>query len=234
MPRLILHAKSATGVLLLLAPPVAAQETRQEFWPEFQVFWKLNSILRMRLVAGVTRARETEKNTEGNFEADLDIGIKAFFRRKVFNLPDAQRGKYLTLRTGYAYIPTLGDQGRNKEHRIVLEATGRYPLPLDILLSDRSRGDLRWINREFSTRYRNRLRIERDSSIGRFKFTPYAQGELYYDFRFDLWNRNEISAGAEIPIGSRFVIEPYYLRQNNSRSQTEHVNGIGLVFQWHF
>jgi hypothetical protein len=140
----------------------------------------------------------------------------------------------LTLRTGYAYIPSLGDEDPPKEHRIVLEATARYPLPLDILLSDRSRGDLRWINGEFSTRYRNRLRVERDFSIRKFMITPYASGELFYDFRFDLWNRNEICAGAEIPVGKRFVFEPYYLRQNNSRSQTEHVNGVGLVFQWHF
>jgi hypothetical protein len=234
MPRLISRAINAIGVLVLLAPLAAAQETRQEFWPEFQAFWKLNSTLRVRLVAQVTRARETEKHTEGIFEADLDIGVKAFFRTKLFNVPDAQRGKYLTLRTGYAYIPSFGEEDPPKEHRIVLEATGRYLLPLDILVSDRSRGDLRWINREFSTRYRNRLRIERDFSIGKFRFTPYAQGELFYDFRVDIWNRNEISAGAEIPVGSRFVIEPYYLRQHNIRSQTEHVNGVGLVFQWHF
>jgi hypothetical protein len=211
-----------------------AQETRREFWPEFQGYVKINNVLRLRLVASLTRAQETGQNTEGLFEVDLDIGVKAFFREKLMNLPDDQRGKYLTLRTGYAYIPTLAETDPAKEHRVVLEATARYPLPLDILVSDRNRGDLRWINGEFSTRYRNRLRIERDFAIRKFKFTPYAMGELFYDLRFDRWNRNEITVGTEVPLSSRAVIEGYFLRQHNSGSGTTRIYGFGVVFQWHF
>ncbi|HEU4387722.1 MAG TPA: DUF2490 domain-containing protein [Blastocatellia bacterium] len=211
----------------------AAQETRQEVWPEFQAYAKLNEQFRLRFAASWTRARETAKYTEGTLEADLDIGVKAFVRPKLRNLPDNHRGKYLTLRAGYAYIPTFGESD-DKEHRIVLEGTARYPIPLDILVSDRSREELRWINGDFSLRYRNRLRVERDFSIGVAKFTPYATSEAFYDFRKDLWSRFEFSAGTEVPLWRRQVMEFYFLRQHNIRSQTEHVNGFGLVFQWHF
>ena len=210
-----------------------AQETRQEFWPEINVYKKLDQTFRLRFLASLTRAQETGKKTEGTLEIDLDIGVKALIRQKLRNLPDHQRGKYVTLRAGYAYIPSFGDDA-DKEHRILLEGTGRYPLPLGILVSDRSRGDLRWINGDFSTRYRNRLRVERDFEIGIVKFTPYMMGEGFYDFRKDLWSRTELQTGVEIPLGRRPVIEFYYLRQHNSHSQTENVNGYGIVFQLHF
>jgi len=218
--------------VLAYGSTASAQETRQEFWPEADLYVKLNDQFRLRFLASLTRARETAKNTEGTLEVDFDIGVKAFIRQRLRNLPDNHRGKYLTLRTGYAYIPSFGE-GSDKEHRIVLEATGRYPLPLDILVSVRNRGDLRWINGDFSTRYRNRLRLERDFAIGIVKFTPYLTGEGFYDLRKDLWNRVEFSGGAEIPLGRRPVIEFYYLRQNNSHSETQHVNAFGITFQWH-
>jgi len=219
-------------VVLAYGSTASAQETRQEFWPEADIYAKLNDQYRFRFLASLTRARDTAMNTEGTLEVDFDIGVKAFIRERLRNLPDNHRGKYLTLRTGYAYIPSFGD-GNDKEHRIVLEATGRYPLPLDILVSVRNRGDLRWINGDFSTRYRNRLRLERDFAFGIVRITPYLTGEAFYDFRKDLWTRFEFSAGAEIPLGRRPVIEFYYLRQNNIRSETQHVNAFGITFQWH-
>jgi len=223
-------------VLILIAdgPVSRAQETKKEFWPEFNGYVPINDVVRLRLVASLTRARETAENTEGTLEADIDIGLKAFLRKVFLGLPDTHRGKYLTFRAGYAYIPTLGENTPDAEHRLLIEATGRYPLPLDILLSDRNRGEFRWISGDFSTRYRNRLKVERDFAIRRFRFTPYAHAEVFYDTRFDIWNRNEIQVGSEFPLGAKPVIEFYFLRQNNSRSQTEHVNGFGLVFQWHF
>jgi hypothetical protein len=75
--------------------------------------------------------------------------------------------------------------------------------------------------------------MERDFAIGKFEFTPYATGEIYYDTRFDSWNRNELSVGVEVPLRRRSVIEFYFLRKNTSKTDTPHVNGFGLVFQLH-
>jgi hypothetical protein len=82
---------------------------------------------------------------------------------------------------------------------------------------DSSRGDLRFIRGQpFSTRYRNKLQLERDFSFGSLAFTPYLNGQLYYDTRYDVWNRNRYSAGVEVPAGKHLVLETYYLRQNDS------------------
>jgi hypothetical protein len=65
-------------------------------------------------------------------------------------------------------------------------------------------------------------------------FTPYINGQLYYDTRYDLWNRNRYSAGVEIPAGKRLVLDTYYLRQNDSRSTPPHINVFGLKFNLYF
>ena len=83
----------------------------------------------------------------------------------------------LLLRVGYRYLPSTNGP---TEHRGVVEATGRCPLKSGFLFSDRNRADFRFINGEFSWRYRNRLTAERTVSILSYHFTPYARGEVYF------------------------------------------------------
>jgi hypothetical protein len=77
----------------------------------------------------------------------------------------------------------------------------------EVLVSDRSRMDLRSIEGTFSWRYRNRLTVEREFSAGRFRFTPYARGEIYYDSRHDKVSRTALIAGSSFPITRRFEFE---------------------------
>ena len=222
------------SVMATLSATAAAQETPQEFWPEAQLYANLNDRFRLRALATRTKARDSEKFTEATFEVDIDIGLKAILGRALAPNPNTERGKYLTLRVGYVHVAALNDEENpSNEHRAILELTPRYPLPGGFLLSDRSRGEARWINGSYSLRYRNRVRLERDFAIRAFRFTPYVTGEIYYDTRYRIWNRNEYSFGVEAPIRRHAIVEFYFLRQNTSRSQTPHLNGFGLVFQWH-
>jgi len=234
--RLAYAAARAFAALAILAgfghgSAATAQETQQQFRYEADEYVKLDDMFRFRFIEYVTRATEASPSTKGHFEVDLDIGLKPVLRTKLRNLPDTHRGKYLFLRVGYAYIPTFND---GKEHEIVLEATARFPLSRDILLSDRSRGDLMWKNGVFSTRYRNRLMLERDFEIRSVKITPYFTAEAYYDLSDDLWDRFEFSPGVELPLGKRPVIEFYYLRRNNSHQTVQHMNRLGVAFQYYF
>ena len=103
------------------------------------------------------------------------------------------------------------------------------------MLSDRNRGEFRFIKGQgFSTRYRNRLRAERDLGLGRFVFTPFAYDEIFYDTRYDVWNRNRYAFGVYVPIGPHVVIETYYLRQNDSRSRTLRIKALGLTLNLYF
>ncbi|MCI0616652.1 DUF2490 domain-containing protein, partial [bacterium] len=176
------------GILLLLwiavlCPNFTWAQTTSEVWPELNVYSKLNEQFRLRLAAGITRSQEFENKTDVFLEVDLDIGIKKAFNRKAI-FRDVERNKLLTLRVGYAYVPSFAEEGSN-ENRAILEVTNRFVVPGDLHLNDRNRLDFRWIDGENSIRYRNRLKLEREFSVRNFHFNTYAHTEFYYDTRSD-------------------------------------------------
>jgi Protein of unknown function (DUF2490) len=188
-------------------------ETRNELWPEVDLFINLNPHWRLFLLATISQERETNIDLEGQTGAHIDY----FFN------------KYMVFRAGYRYGFSLVEDDPFQEHRIVLEQTVRVPIPWKILLSDRNRQDLRWVDGEFSARYRNRLMLERDFGLGDFRFTGYGSAEVYYDSRFDTFNRNRFIFGIAFPVTHRFGLDLNYARQNDSRSKPYHVNAIGII-----
>ena len=105
------------------------------------------------------------------------IGMDREILGSVFSYPftrqDESKNRLIMVRIGYRYIfPYSGDA--SPEHRGVLEATGRYPLALGVLVSDRNRLDLRSIDGVFSWRYRNRLTVERNSRLNVSGSTPMS------------------------------------------------------------
>jgi Protein of unknown function (DUF2490) len=71
--------------------------------------------------------------------------------------------------------------------------------------------------------------LERDFGIRNFRFTGYGSAEIYYDSRFDTFNRNRFVIGTTFPVNKHFALDLSYARQNDSRSQPNHVNAIGVV-----
>lgn len=203
--------------------------TRKEFWPEIDVFIKLNAKFRIFLLGTVSRARE---NSSLLGEPPFDGQVGAHL--------DYIANKHVSLRIGYRYDTSLNGADPSKEHRLLTEQTFRKMLPARLLLSDRNRQDFRWINGDYSFRYRNRVTLEREFAIRERAITPYASGELFYDTRFNTWNRNRYAFGIQISLKRgllnallperQIVLDIYFMRQNDSRSSTRHVNAIGLAW----
>jgi hypothetical protein len=61
----------------------------------------------------------------------------------------------------------------------------------------------------------------------RAKVNFAVQRDLY-DSRYDRWTPNRYVLGVEFPVGPHVVLEPYYLAQNNSRSNPPHINAFGF------
>ena len=205
-------------------------DTVKQFWPEVDFYVPLNEKFQLFFLATTTKAQETRNNTEGQVGAHIDYHVN----------------KKISLRTGYRYGFSLGGSDPFKEHRIIFEQTLRQPLPLDVLLSDRNREELRWVNGEFSARYRNRVTLEREFKILNRAITPYGSAEVYYDSRFKTWNRNRLVVGAQIALKKgaplmtlihpkrQLVLDVYVSRQNDSRSQPARVKGLGMAFSIYF
>jgi hypothetical protein len=216
--------------------PCAAQEetgAQDEFWPEVEVYVRLDRKWRLVLAADLNGTRESKKELEGHVGAHADYRVNKTF----------------SLRAGYRYGSSLKEGGGYQENRIVFDQTARLPLPSKLLLSDRNREELRFLSGDFSARYRNRLTLEREFVVRAYTFTPYASGEIFYDTRFHVFNRNRLTAGVQLPLGKglspfrehhellprkSLSLDLYFTHQNDSRSKPNHVNALGatLIFTY--
>lgn len=221
--------------LLIGTQMTKAQEptTRNEFWPEIDVYIKVKPKVRLFLLGTVSKAVEDGEL----FNAQA---FEAQFGAHVDYIPNS----HVILRTGYRYGWSLEDDSY-REHRLITEQTLRKLLPGDLLLSDRNREDFRFLKGDFSFRYRNRVTIEREFQVKRRTITPYVLGEIFYDTRYEIWNRNRLAAGVQTSLRRgllrkmllperQVILDLYYMRQNDSRSDTPHVNAIGAVLAFYF
>lgn len=204
-----------------------AQNTQNRFWPELDTYLKLDQRTRLSLYV-----REMTGGNAYNsimINPNLDIYVRPI--RKRLHTGDIAKNNYLSFRIGYRHYYNLD---RPDENRALLDMTPRTLLPGLLLLSDRNRGELRWIGGQFSWRYRNRLILERDFRAGRVSFTPFAWGEVYFDSRYDAWVNNSYSVGVELPLGRFMEARTYFRRNNQSRASRPHVNVFGLTWSLYF
>jgi hypothetical protein len=226
-----LRNRLAVLIVLFAALPARSQQTAQ-FWPEIDSYIKLNPTFRLMFNASTTQ--EAGNTIGSQFGANLDMFAKPLLKLKrftVFQL-DESKSRPLTIRIGYNRLPT---PGKPTENRVVLDATPRFPLKAGFLVADRTRADLRWINGDFSWRYRNRLMVERTFAIHNYHFTPYVRGDAYYVSTAGKWSRTTEDVGLLLPIRRRAEIKPYYEHMNDtSKSPNQQTHGIGVVLSLYF
>jgi len=217
-------------LLFVIAAPVLADETQGDLAPEMDVFVQTSDTTRLFLQANLIR-NLTENSTNGSVGVHFDMTVKPIFRRRLREA-DWERDRYFWIRIGYQYSGNLdSDKGSSIENRGVLEGTARAALPFEFWLVNRIHVDLRFMDGDYSQRYRERLGFERKVVVGGVSAVPYAEAEFYYDTRYYAWNRQFYQAGAEVELTEHWRIEPYYARQNDQRSSPTHLNRIGLILK---
>jgi len=222
-------------LLLALASPLSGQnpKTFDQFWPETDVFVKLNGSARLFFLWAGTRTEEGGY-TDGQAGGHIDLFLPPFlFRDRVSEHPDKAKNKFLTVRLGYLFgtTPPKSDNPFT-EHTPTAESNSRFFLG-DFTLTNRNRIDFRFIDGEFTPRYRFRLKLERTYELGRTSLTPYAHAEAFYDWRYHAFHRFRYCAGAEFEVTRRIVLESYYLRQVDPRSDPRAENVAGLALQFY-
>ncbi len=225
-------------VFMIGIRPVRAQQsvTRNEFWPEIDVYINVKPKVRLYLLGTISKSVEDGeiRNAQG-FEAQIGAHV------------DYIPNDRIILRAGYRFGTSVGDADEPyKEHRLLTEQTLRKLLPGDLLLSDRNREDFRFVNGVFSFRYRNRVSVEREVHLFKGRtITPYVSAEIFYDTRTSAWNRNRLSVGFQQSLRRgplrkmlvpkrQVILDLYYMRQNDSRSEIQHVNAIGAALAFYF
>jgi len=221
----------AALIVVSFGSPADAQTT--QVWPEISLFTRLNDGMRFYFLA--TTVKESQESTEAEVGPNFDFYLRPFRERKRlagFRL-DESKNRFLLLRVGYRYLDSFS--GDADEHRVVLEATPRYPLKGGVLVSNRGRVDARFIDGEYSWRFRSRLSIEKEFTIGRVRINPYIRGEVFYDSRFEAWSRTEWIGGAAFPLNRRVELEGYFDYQHDTGGDhNRQVYAIGTVLNLYF
>jgi Protein of unknown function (DUF2490) len=222
-------------VLLMFGSSTAvAQDPRQEFRPEFDLYVSEGSRVRF-LFQGAAVESTNAAHSQGASAYFVELALKPLLRRALRQDADVFRRRYLTFRAGYERFTTINNGNVTSENRSILEFTGRYPLSHGFAIVDRNRQESRWVEgRNFSVRYRNRLWVERDLRFKAFAFTPYVYDEVYFDTRFHAWSANRQACGVQVPVATRFVLEPYLLRQVNYQGSPSRIHALGFKFSAFF
>ena len=201
----------------------------KEFWPEAKVVIELRPKTRLQLYTA-------KQNGEDLARVQWKFGVMGSYRMKRLvkaHLEDIDDEKNYTmvLGVGYEYLYTNDNDAAKTEKRLFIQGVPHYSIPrAKLLLQDRSRIEFRWINGAYSTRYRNKLTVDRPLRVDRFRFTPYASGELFYDGQHRAWNENQYAFGVVFPYKKLLSLDTYFLRQNCTTCKEEHVNALGVTF----
>jgi hypothetical protein len=229
---------AAIAASLLLSRPCVADETQYELWPEANAYFKLSRQVRVYALAAGLYAPQSWTGDKaaslGELEigAHLDVSLKPIFRRTLRNA-NWERERYLWARFGYTHLSSHAGAPESHENRGILELTGRFALPGEVWAVNRLRADLRDKDGEFSTRYRFRLQLERETSMFGAVTVPYINVEPFYDSRHDAVIRWRYETGVEIVMSPHWRVEPHYLYQEDSRSEPKHTNAFGLVLKYY-
>ena len=207
-------------------------DTAGEFWPILDVHTQLSSNLRLLVFGGLKKGEEFPYQ-QVDVGAGLGYRLKPILRTHSVNI-DPEKEHHLTFGGGYGHLRTIQSGKPKYENRLALEATFRYRPPAGFLLEDRNRVEFRWVNGQYSTRYRNRLTVQRDLGVGQFRFTPYASAEAFYHGPSHSWKEEQYAAGVEWPYKRLLRLQTYYLRQNCTTCSPAHLNVAGLTLSLFF
>lgn len=183
-----------------------------EFWPDLQIEHRFDDRTKAIVITSYNRDRDSGSVYQAEVGYTLDHRFTDFFSGRV------------GYRHGFAT-----DGSAFYENRLLAEQTFRMALPSRVTVDFRTREDFRWLDTGFSVRLRERVQVQRETTIGDYTFRPYASTELYYDTRYGQFSRYRLIVGTNFPVGPRLSIEPYLAHQVDVVPQSKIIEALGLT-----
>jgi len=189
----------STILCLVTSLPLMSQSKEvTQFWYQANIYYRMTSATRLYGLFEIDRDLLVGSNTL-NVGGFLDVGIRPSLRAMLEDIDSAYKAdalQYVILRSGVMYVSALNASQPTNEWRGVLDLTPRWILPLGIRLNWRNRNEFRWINGDFSFRFRSRLWFGLPISVVESQtLTPYISSEIFYDTRFDRFSRSTSQLG---------------------------------------
>jgi Protein of unknown function (DUF2490) len=146
---------------------------------------------------------------------------------------DQDKEYYLALSGGYEYLHTVQNGSTRIESRVIAQVTPHVVIA-GVLLSDRNRGEFRWVDTVYDFRYRKKIVLSRPIQAHRFRFTPYGSGEVYYDRNHHSWNQNQVAFGVQFPHKKQWMLDTYLLHENCTTCEPHSINMLGVTLNLFF
>jgi hypothetical protein len=219
---------------LLIAGRARAQTpaAENEVWPKVSASFELRPQTRLQ-VFGELQNGEDFPYIQWKVGAMINYRMKRILHRGETGIDEEDEHR-LVFGAGYEYLQTTPSDKVKRENRITVQGTGRHRPGAGFLLTDRNRVEFRWVNGVYDFRYRNKLTFNRAFRVNKFRFTPYASGELFWDRNHHSWNENQFSFGVQLPYKNRLMLDTYYLHQNCTTCSQQHINVFGLTLNIYF
>lgn len=222
-------------VLVLLTAGMARAQTpasETEVWPKVSAFVELRPKTRLEIFAQRQNG-EDFSSLQWNVGAILSYRMRRLIRGDAADI-DEENEHLLVLGAGYEYLQTDQNGSTKRENRIIFQGTGRHRPGAGFLLTDRNRLEFRWVNGVYDFRYRNKATVNRAFRVDKFRFTPYASGELFWDRNHHSWGENQYAFGVQLPYKKILMLDTYYLHQNCTACSQQHINVFGLTLNLYF
>jgi len=211
-----------------------AQNSSIEFWPETDIWYRLNSSWRFSTFVPITKYNESYSR-DLNVYLHVDYGWgdgKYAIIRRLMDQEKAQIMNVWMVRAGVMKGWSIGENsGDYTEEMVFGEVHKRFPLPGNILLSHRFRTDTRWLNdaNDFSCRFRYRVMVEKEYQSGKSSIVPYINLEPYWDSRYSKIIKTRLIGGATTTWRDRYAIEGNLTYQYDETYTTKNLYAVNVI-----
>jgi hypothetical protein len=224
--------------VLPLSAKAQGGDAHDEVWPEAWIWLKTSEDQRLFIYNSYTMSLDddmTKTQIGAGYSWSLlqnDLALLGW----MVGRESEEDFRTFTARAGFRYGWSLHDDGKSyKESQIPLEFFIRWHIFGQTLLTDRNRLELRTVNDDRFINYRNRLIIERQIRIGTLiRMKPYLYAEIFYDNRYQTFNRTQVAIGATISPFSWLTADGYYAHINDTRAEIKYTNAVGLILNFYF
>jgi len=206
--------------------------TETEIWSEGNAHIQLPSHLRVLAFTGLEQGIGFPFQQWYSAVA-LGYQFKPILREHLLNI-DPDKDHYLVIGGGYEFFRTAQSGIVHHENRITIDGTPGFRVSSRVLLRDRNWLELRWVDRKYSTTYRNSVTVERDFLVHDFRFTPYGSAEVFYDGPKHSWDQEWYTGGIQLPFKRRFMVETYYRREHCKTCTPVNWNAAGMTLNFYF
>ena len=213
---------------LALFPVSASPQTRQvaplhdtQAWADLTVSHALSENTDLLLSGGIRWGRDVSHVVYRRLSGGLS-----------FRCGGAGWLRYVTISPFYSHYAAQPGVG-SPENRTSLAVGVAFPFGR-WTVSERNTVERRFRDPKDSTRYRNRLQLERSIDLASASFRAFVSDEVFYDWSASAWARNRFLIGARKPLNNKVSLDLFYIRQNDRHTVPRDLHAFGIALNARF